>query len=294
MIHYTPLVYAIALFFISAAIYANVQSQEPLTGKISERYLGIAFTVPDGWQAYKTEIGYLMVSETRKGFILVLPHDYNTVDELRQGAREGLADESGTMLQPEKEPEIIGNNGVSVEFTGYVEWQPAKAYALGLVSPHGGGVTILSAVEPESYSRQYIELVRNIGSGVEFTKPEIPPVVEQWKNNLSGMRLTYMHTYTSGTSGGFSDKVVINLCPDGSFSYSDRSNLSIDVGGAYGYSHGQGSGAGSWDVVSVNGQPALQLMFHDGSVRRHMISYQNNSFYLDNNKYFRTNDAGCR
>jgi len=283
----------ISLCVSGMLMVGNARSQEQLTGKINERYLGITFIIPEKWAAYKTDIGYLMVSEAQKGFILVMQHGYNSVNDLRGAAREVIADDSGTLLQPEGDPEVIGNSGLGMHYSGYVEYQQAKAYAVGLVSPHGGGVTILTAVEPQTFSQKYIDLVKTIAQGVEFSKPEIPPVVDQWKNSLSGMRLTYMHTYSSGTSGGFSDRIVIDLCPNKSFSYSSSHNLSIDTGGAYGYNHGKDGGAGSWDIISVNGQPALQLSFNDGSVRQHMISLENNTFYLDNRRYFRTHEAQC-
>jgi hypothetical protein len=279
--------------FITVALSGTLHAQEAVTGTVVEPYLGITFTVPDAWETYKTEIGYLMVSESEKGFVLVMQHDYNSIDELRSAAREGIADESGTYLQPEGNPESIGTSGIAMHYTGYVEWQQAKAYAVALISPHGGGVTILTAVEPQTFSQSYIDLVKSIAEGVRFSEPEIPPVVEQWKNSLTGMRLTYMHTYSSGTTGGFSDKIVIDLCPSGAFSYSSSHNLSVDTGGAFGYNHARDGGAGKWNVISVNGQPALQLSFHDGNLKQYMISLQGDSFYLDNTRYFRTNDAQC-
>lgn len=285
--------YLPVLIFLCLIFSLNIRSQEAITGTINEQYLGISFTVPDNWQAYKAEIGYFLVSETRKGFILVMQHDYESIEELRDAARETLADENGTLLQPDGDLEMIGTSGIAMHYNGYVEWQQAKAYAIALVSPYGGGVTILTAVEPQTFSQLYIELVKGIADGVQFSKPEIPPVVEQWKNNLTGMRLTYMHTYSSGTSGGFSDRIVIDLCPSGTFAYSSSHNLSIDTGGAYGYNHARDGGAGKWDIISINGQPALQLAFHDGNIQQHMISLQGDSFNLDNRRYFRTNDAQC-
>ena len=287
------LLYSLIVLVLGALLTNTSHSQEPLTGRINEPYLGISFTVPDTWTAYKTEIGYFMVSETVKGFVIIMQHDYNSIQELQNAAMEGIADESGTILQPDGKPERYGETALSIKLTGYVEWQQAKAYALALLSSHGGGVTILTAVEPQIFSQQYIELVKNIAQGVEFSKPETPPVVEQWKNALTGMRLTYMHTYSSGTSGGFSDKIVIDLCPNGTFSYSSSHNLSIDTGGAYGYNHAKDGGAGKWDIISIHGKPTLQLSFHDGNIQQHMISLQGDSFYLDNRRYFRTNDAQC-
>lgn len=66
-----------------------------------------------------------------------------------------------------------------------VEWQQVKAYALVFLSSYGGGVTILTAVEPQTFSQKYIELVQTIARGVEFSKPETPPIIDQYREIVS-------------------------------------------------------------------------------------------------------------
>ncbi len=289
---YTAICVCVAVLFASQA-----RAQEGLTGRIDERTPGISFAVPAGWTAYKTEVGYLIASETEKGFVLVMSHEFSSMSELENAARESMSDDNGTSLRPDREPERFLSaeyEGIAMYYKGTVEWVEARAYAVGLISPYGSGVTILAAVEPQSFTATFTSTVDDIARGVEFRQPELPPVDEQWKAALTGMRLTYMHTYSSGSSGGFSDRIVIDLCTDGSFSYSGSSNLSIDTGGAYGYSHGKSGGAGTWEVLNNGGQPVLRLIFNDGTVRQYRISLQDDRFYLDDTRYFRTHDAPCR
>ncbi len=281
------------LFIFLLMLHNGSQAREPVTGRVSEPIPGIAFTVPEGWSAWKTELGYLMGSDHHKGFILVMQHQYNSVSELVQAASEPIQDGSGTILQRERAPERYGESGISAYYSGYVEWQQAKAYAIGLISPFGGGVTILTAVEPGAFSDQYTGRVQRIADGVTFSEPEVPPVVDQWKQDLAGVRLTYMHSYSSGLSGGYSDHIEIHLCHDRSFRYTDKSSVSVNVDGGSGFSHGRGGGAGIWDIISANGQPALQLSFHNGEHRIYRITLQSNDLYLENRRYFRTRNALC-
>jgi hypothetical protein len=269
------------------------QASEPVTGRVTEPFAGVAFTVPQGWSAWKTDIGYVMGSDHHKGFILVMQHQYNSVAELMQAAAEPILDDSGTMLQQKSAPEKYGESGISAHYTGFVEWQQAKAFVIGLISPFGGGVTILTAVEPATFSDQYPERVRKIADGITFTEPEVPPIVDQLKQDLAGIRLTYMHSYTSGLTGGYRDHIEIHLCHDRAFGYSDKSSVSVNVDGGYGFGHGSGGGSGAWDVISVNGQPALQLNFHSGEQKIYHIAIQGNDLYLENRRYFRTRDALC-
>lgn len=270
-------------------------------GEVGEPSLGFKFTPPEGWSPNQLQGGYLLGSQTQKGFVLILPHQYATLDELRAAAHEGLQDENGTMLHLEGEIESFGENGIAVNFAGLVEWQKAKARAIGLLSPHGGGVTIIAAVEEQSFGPEYVQLAEQVANRMTFFKPEIPPIAEQWKQTLSGTRLTYMWSYYSSGSGGAyaggSQETVIDLCPQGYFNYRDSNQMAVDGGFGDGY-HGSGFGGGSdkgsgvWEVAARGQQPILRLKFHDGRVFEYVVSIQDGKTYLDDKRYFRTyNDA---
>lgn len=286
------LLFLVLLF--AAGLTSGLYAQEPLTGNVEDRYLGISFHVPDDWTTYNTGAGYLMASETQKGFILIMQNEFNTIEALQSAAREGIVEEeSGIFLMPEGDIDPFMDHGVQAEMTGMVEWQHAKAFAVGLLTPFDTGVTILTAVDPGIFSKEYVYRVQKIAGEMTFAKPQDHPVVEQWKESLSGMRLTYMNTYSSGTSGGFSDKIEIDLCPGGSFTYSDRSTISVNSGGGSMFNHDRNRGDGNWDIIDSGGQPALQLTYYDGSNRTYQISVDGDTFYLDSRRYFRTQDAAC-
>lgn len=287
------LLFLILLF--ATGLTSGLYAQEPLTGNVEDRYLGISFHVPDGWTSYKTGAGYLMASETQKGFILIIQNEYNTIEALQSAAREGIVEEeSGIFLMPEGDSKPFMEHGVQAELTGMVEWQQAKAYAVGLLTAFNSGVTILTAVDPGIYSQEYVDRVQKIAGEMTFAKPVNHPVVDEWKESLSRMRLTYMNTYSSGTSGGYSDKIEIDLCPGGTFIYSGRSTISVNAGGGSLFNHDRNRGDGNWDIIDYGGQPALQLSYYDGSHRTYQISVDGDTFYLDNRRYFRTRNASCQ
>lgn len=136
--------------------------------------------------------------------------------------------------------------------------------------------------------------MQKIAREMTFKEVQVSQEAVQWKESLSGMRLTYMNTYSSGSSGGYSDKIVIDLCPGGIFSYSDQSTMSLDVSGGFAYSHDQNRGDGNWNIIDSGGRPALQLSYYDGNSRTYFISVEGETFYLDNRRYFRTRDAVCQ
>jgi len=260
---------------------------------VREPRWGITFTPPQGWIAQKTDAGFLLGSEMQKGFIVITPHQYCTMEELRAAASDALIDENGTELTLRGAVKPFGERGVVADFSGTVEWQPANARAIGLLSPYGGGVTIFAMVEAKSYTPEYASVVESIAKSVKFSKPDIQPLVDQWKEKLRSSRLTFMESYSSGTAGGYTSEVVISLCRDGRFHYRSSGVVSVDMEGASGSSGGRERGAGQWQVIAQMGQPVLELRFADGKVRQYVVTYPDNKLHLNGERYYLTNDAEC-
>lgn len=269
-----------------------VTQPDRTTQTVAAPSLGFKFNLPPGWMANQLQTGYLLGSQTQKGFVLILSHQYSSIQDLETAAQQGIADENGTRLHLSGTIESLGENGIAAPFTGLVEWQQAKAHAISLLSPHGGGVTILAAVEEKSYSSDYEKLAEQVGNSVSFFKPEIPPVVDQWKETLTGARLTYMWNYYSGGSGGSyaggSQTTKIDLCPQGYFNYMDRNQMAVDGGGSSGYGGGNDRGSGTWQVLSRGQQPVLRLTFHDGRLLEYALSMEEGKTFLDDKRFFRT------
>ncbi|MBN1996103.1 hypothetical protein JW935_01040 [candidate division KSB1 bacterium] len=288
----------------SPAAIAPNPAGKPLAvsgNEVGDKYLGFKFRPPAGWIAQKTDGGYLLGSNTEKGFIVVIPHEYTTLEQVKTAAYEGMADENGTVLQVTGDMQAYGKNGLVADFGGSVQWKPATGRAVGMLSPYGGGITIMTAVEKQSYSPAYAGYVEQIANSVVFSRPEIPPVADEWKQNLTNCRLTYMWSYSSsgygdGSYAGGSQQTTIDLCGRGFFNYSDNNSMSVDAGsGTSGYGGGQSQGSGTWKVVGRGNQAVLVLTFHDGQVYEYRLSMQEGKTYLDDKRYFRTysNDSSA-
>ena len=281
------------LLMTSLLITSTVPACGQLTGKVDDPAWGMTFQVPAGWLAQRIDAGYLCRSESAPGFILLTPHLYRSLQELQSQSVQGLQADNGTDLSPSGDAVRFGNNGIKAEYGGTLEGTAARAVAIALLAPAGGGVTVLVGVQEESFGSSYHRLADAVARSVSFRKPTSGPAVEQWRRRLSGKKLTYLSSYTSGMSGGYSAQTVIHLCPGGGFSMESSSSVSVDVPGASGSSAGRDGGNGIWSVTAPAGTPVLELRFEDGSVRQYTLTLQQNALFLNSTRYYQTDDPAC-
>lgn len=279
--------------FCAARVYAQV----PLSGQVEDPQRGVTFTVPDGWIGQPVGEGYAFGSRTEKGLLLVMPHAYGSVAELRAVAQEGLTEGPSTRLVLSGAVEPFGERGVAAPFSGTIEGQQARAQVVSVLSPYGGGATVIAAVEAGSFSEAYAGYAEALAASIRFTEPPAPPAGDDWAQKLRGSRLTYLYSYYSGGTGGSyvgaSEETVIDLCSAGHFFYSGSHSLAADggTGGSYGvsgYGGGSQQGHGQWEVVAQEGQPTLVLHFHDGTTRSYELSEEGGKTFLDGERFFRT------
>lgn len=276
-------------------------SNAPLTvsrDEVGDKSLGFKFTAPAGWEAQSTGSGYLLGSRTEQGFILVLMHAYSTVAQLKSAAQEGLADANGINLQVNGAARPFGSGGITVDFSGRIQSQAARGRAISLLSPFGGGITIMGATGQAAYSDNFAGYVESIAQTVVFARPEIPPVAEQWRQQLSNCRLTYLWSYYSGGTGdgsyvGESQQTTIDLCAQGFFRFSDNNQMAVDGGNTFGanasgFGGGSNQGNGTWKIAAQGLQPVLVLTFYDGRVQEYRLSQQDGKTFLDDKRFFLT------
>lgn len=269
-------------------------------GKVEYDHLGISFVIPEGWVGQEMEAGYLIGSDSEAGFAFLTTHQYNTVQQLRQQAQQGIFDQAGTQLMLAGNIEDFGSSGIGAEFSGTLEGQAARAYILGLINEHGDGVTIMSAASPDLYSQKHKNLALNLAESIKFSKPVTPPVVKEWEQTLQNAKLTYMNSYYSSgggvdiggtvysSGGGYSDQVEIHLCAQGFFKYKSSSSTTIDNGG-FGSSFGSGKGNGTWEVVANAQRGAtLRLNFYNGEIYEYVLAYEDKKTLLNGKRYYRT------
>ena len=247
----------------------------PDSGKrVSDPQMGISFVPPAGWIAQKQGEVFLLGSNTHKGFILIQPHSFSDLKQMAEEAGQGIVEEdSGIRLMPASKFQAFGSNGLSGDFEGIVQGRQARAFAIGLVSPKGGGVTILAAVESGSYTKDYQDFVRSIASGLKFSEAQPSGPTGSSGPSDAGLMKYFAgeyYSYSSGStlSGSAGTQRTVTLCPDGI--YRDSYEFSAS-GSGWGSANSQ-RGAARWSIQGDKGRGAIVVTFADGQTKR--FSYQ--------------------
>ncbi len=256
----------------------------------ADPYAGFRFNIPNDWVGQQVENGsYLIGHNTKAGFILVMPHEYTSVNEMYQESAIGIQEE-GIQLTPTSGVQKYGRKGLIVNYQGAIQGQMVKANAIGLMSPHGGGLTLLIAVRNDLYTNDYLTTLQSIANSVAFSKPKASPLAGQWKNRINGRRLIYLRT-----ANGFSDRTTIDLCSNGNFSYNGTSSGMSDGPSVLTYAS-QDGGQGIWKVISRGNTPILVLTYNTGEFAEYRLGngLANGEIQLDGRKYYLDSIEGCR
>jgi hypothetical protein len=274
----------IVVSFLAGSVLAGVlaTSASPQAAsqgrKISDPEMGIAFTVPEGWKAVKQGGGYLMGSDTLKGFLLILPHEYTSLEAMGAEAAEGLIDEeAGILLYLSAELKKFGGKGLQGEFRGTIQGRDAAAYAVGLLSPKGGGVTVLSAVDSASFTEAYRQYARSIASSLTFGVAAA--VGGAGTGGAAGgtdaALMRYFqgkyYSYTGGSTiyGSSGTERQVMLCSNGAFfdSYESSASGQGEWGGATAR-----QGRARWSIRGTKQEGVITVTRPDGSATR--VSYR--------------------
>ncbi len=116
-----------------------------------------------------------MGSDNIPGAILLLPHQTNSLEELKAKAKQGLVEE-GVMLQLDGEVQTFGSTGIQANYQGVINFQPDRAFAVSLINPHASGLTIVAMTNAAQFSAEHRELVKAVGQSVVFEKVAAPVV----------------------------------------------------------------------------------------------------------------------
>jgi len=236
--------------------------------EIDASEFGFRFTPPASWTASKIPIGYALTATKYQGMILLLPHAETDMNRLRQQAAEGLQDGSTTNLKPTGAVQSVNATTVGVDLAGTIDNQPAKARALAMLSPNGGGVVILVGSPAAVFTAEYAALADVVARTIKFTKLDASTAIQYWEKKLRGRPLHQFSRYSStggGSYAGYSEHNVLNLCADGTFAYQGDFSGAISVPGANASMANRGPKTGTWKLVPQLSQAALELTTADGA-----------------------------
>jgi hypothetical protein len=265
---------------------------------VDDPQLGVRFTVPAGWTGREVEAGVVLGSPTVPGLVLLRPHEHRSLAALQAEAQAGLTDGAGTALHLHGSVEPLGAHALGAEFRGHLDGVPATAYVVGLLNPHGAGLTVLAATQPDKYTPQHKEMALAVARSVEFYRPQAPSFLQAWRDALADRRLArYASSYSSGSGGHSSHQASqqFHLCAAGHFVYGARESGSFDTPGAFGSTRSADAGHGRWQVIANNdGSPWLQLTYRNGAVENYKLELRGSSTYLNGARYFRAASEQCR
>ena len=275
-------IYLLAVFFISLNTSFAQQS-----GRVNFEQLGVALTVPEGWVGQEANGVFLMGSYTKAGAIIVAPQEYNSLPNLQTEILKGYQEAGGISLMPAAAIQTIDQNTLAVELNGTFQFQSAKGYLSGTINSFGQDVIIMALTTAEMYTDEYRQLVMQVEKSLAFSPPKAS---NDWKSLLSGVKLTYMDSYYSGSytdggvSGGYSTETVFDLCSAGYFIHYGSDNMTVGSDVSSGYSGSSSSGSGQWEVIGNT----LRLKFNNGRVWEYQLSMQDKELHLDGKRYYRT------
>jgi hypothetical protein len=271
----------------------------PISGnEVTDPSLGVRFTVPQGWRHEKRQALYVMGHTTIPGMVLIMPHEYNSIQDALAKADEPLYQADDGQLVVEGSPQPLANNLVAVDYGGMIQGKPAKGRLACIISPHGGGFLVLAGADAGSYGPQYAQLAEGIARSMRFSKPQAPPEAAMWKQKLAGQRLAYMKSGGSSDIGGayaWSDQRDIYICSDSSFQAQGGFSGSIGTANASGWTQdGSGPQSGQWAIIGQAGQPALQLRHGTGDSETFVLTTDGSKTFLNGVRYFVVENTMCQ
>jgi hypothetical protein len=162
------------------------------------------------------------------------------------------------------------------------------AQCVARISEYGNGVAFLFGAEASQ--RSWVERnVKTLMDSVEFQQPQESQDEQQWKQLLSGHKLTYLRSHYSSDYGGStssSTREEISLGADGTFHYYFLDTFTIGARGGTGIGRTPDEDNGSWSIESIGA--ATQLVLKGAKERRYNLAYAGEKVYLNGKHFFRT------
>ncbi|WP_028664781.1 hypothetical protein [Runella zeae] len=273
---------------------ATTTNVPPPSGKstgtqLRDANVGYAFNAPAGWQVKQENGNYGFTRAGEDVVLAVVPHGYNSVQTIMASHQDANDPKNNTYLKASKQ--TYGSQGAWLGWDGTANGQAVSLQTIALVSPYGGGVSVLLIAPKNVYRAEHRTILQSIANSVTFTKPQVSPLAEQWKSRIAGRQLLYFYT-----ASGFSEKQSYDFCSDGTFAMNvDNSASSSDFGGSFSAAT-QGGNAGTWRVVAQGNQAVLMLMLRDGGTRQFTLANTSNGvgMLLNGKKFLSQASSRCR
>jgi hypothetical protein len=269
---------------------------------------GFTFARPAGWTVKTDEQGQtalLPPGASNNPDIVCLMLFADTPDapsvdspnaaEVYEKELRGMLSKAQRVGTPEKVTTGCGK-GLLMRWTGNdAEAGPVSAITVAI--RYRDGVILLMAIGTQEKITAEEKILRALIASIAPDRNAPPagqesadtPQAKQWKQRLSGKKLTYLSSINGGSGGGGSSQTIILLSPNGGFTYHSSGSLAVYGEGANASSVSKDEGEGTWRIVTKDSQTVLELRFKDGKpIKRYALTASEGKTFLNGTRYFVT------
>jgi hypothetical protein len=255
---------------------------------------GIDLAVPPGWRALLPEGAQALIMEPigKVARMIVMAVPDSNAEGIRQLMSQAQPLDTMTQLLPAAQP--TERDGLFLQ-----QYEVSGANPQNLVASAyarlGGNRTAVFVIMLEPRQQNLLpgvgeQFIRSIAFSAPKSAAEAANAGIDWNQQLRGRSLKYM-----STGNGLSVTKLMNLCSDGSFSYSDSDSYgSSDAMGSFsGYSNSAQSGR--WQISDNR----LMLVWNDGSrsqftlSHRYVPEYGEWGTFVDDQRWFNIQNRFC-
>lgn len=206
----------------------------------------------------------------------------------RQGAGyEGTAEVNGQSFPVTAQADGAGLAGSYRDTDG-------TTYGLSLTR-NGDGVTLVVDGVTVQLARVSGAQPRQVQPGAADRQPEAnSQLAQQWQNHLAGNMAARYSRYSSGSDGGYSSSTEFHLCRNGQFLVKRSSSVSVDIGGASGYSGGNSDDRGTWRIITQGNQAGIELRYANGEVIQARLDYEDGKTLVDGERWLIGRSGICQ
>lgn len=272
--------------------------------KISE--LGISFSIPNDWYGGIPQGAEAMIlgSDTQPGLVMIAGQQTTSVEEVVAAMSQSFPLDQTTFLSPVAAPQFSGD-WIAVAYGGTDGVNPLVGFSMARIDSNGSGILFLAS-GPQDKGDYYANLVGQLAGSTQIgavttaaapvdsaisqnpaSETATSPLAQEWHQFLAGMRLAYLSSSDYGEGVGSSVDRKMYLCSSGQFYYTDES---LVTGGSAGFNPTQVQENGEWQILADGDRAGLELRWQGGQVSAHLLQYNNGETYVDEERWFVTDD----
>jgi hypothetical protein len=255
--------------------------------KLKVSVFGVSFTLPSG---LRTAIAagseaFEVDSTERLALGVILMRRKVTKAEIKQALAEAQQLGGEVVLHPQGETEE--KEGTLRQWYGDGQY---VALCVAKIGEAGNAIAFLLGAEVAG--REWVQSrVGTLIESVRFAAPHESQDEKQWKQLLSGHKLSYLtSSYDNDVRGstGSRTRIEIALGADGSFNYSYYDSFTVNVPGGTTGGHGEkkDSDRGKWRV-ELSGAATQLVLTGEKQERRYKLVLSQDKVYLDGKRYLR-------